>query len=885
MLEAQTLYLTPTPRLARKLKHQHASAQNNAGHSAWHAPAVLTFSAWLSNLRDDYYLLAESDHVPISNDAALLIWQSVIQDDVFVNMPEIAALAQQAWRTVHEYQLALPAQWPALERSEDAQRFVEWAAAYEDSCHARGLLDEWAFYAQLPALIAAATIVPPETIEMVGFDLPATPLQQAILDACAEADTQVSHAKHDAPDAGPLELQAYGTATDELHGAAQWARAQITQRPDASVAIVVPDLTGRVEQVERLLQQALDAPGFRLLQNPIKPWHVSLGQSLSRWPLVAQALHLLALSPARLAQPELTPLLRSPLLPAWDTEAPARNQCLLALAHRAPHYLTAAELQFALTDQGAPVLAERLQQWADVRNSAPVAAMPSQWVRQLQLELDSIGFASGRSLDSRDYQVLQRWHELLDAISDLDQVASPLDRQGALQLLRSRASSIVFRERDAGAAIEVLGIQEALGSRFDALWLTTMDSATWPGTTQRNPLIPAHTQAAVPRATSDGALERATLELSALLSAAPQVVTSYAQGNEEIALSPTPLLTMLRSDVIEREAPVLPPPARAPMASSKDDYQAPKVAADATAAQGGTSLLSNQAACPFRAFALHRLQAPEYRLPRPGLDAGQRGTVVHDALERFWQNVAGSEALTALSANALQDAVAQAVAGALDQLNRRFRLTLSQRGYRLEQQRAERLLLQWLEIERKRPPFTVLDREAPVRIALDTLTLQGTVDRIDRLEDGSQLLIDYKTSNAAKSKNSWAPEPRIADPQLPSYAVSLPTTPAAIAFANVPPQQRRFSGLSASATGIGGISELAKGGAPFSAAQDWEILLASWREHLTELARSYLNGAAAVDPRSTTDCRYCHLQSLCRINERSPGEQFAENSSGATDDE
>lgn len=876
MLQSSTLYLTPTPRLARNLKAQHGQAQAAAGLSAWHAPQILTFSAWLARLRDDYYLSNDADHVPISSDQALLIWQSVIKDDVFVNMPEIAALAQQAWRTLHEFALTMPAQWPELSLTDDTRRFAQWAAAYMSAMHERSLLDEWAFYGQLPALIAGGDIELPQTIELSGFDLPPTPAQQRVLDAAASTGTAIEHADAAALPPTALTVQAFTTPDSELRGAARWARSQHGSHPGAKIAIVIPDLTGRVDRVERLLQQELDPPGFTLQDSPLRPWHISLGKPLTHWPLVADALNLLALNPERISQPQLTQLLRSPLLPGWQTEASQRNQCLLTLAKHAPYYVTSGELLTALQNHAATDLADLLEQWQAQHQSAPRSAMPSVWVQQLQQELGRWGFGAGRSLDSREYQVLQRWHQLLESMSALDLVSASLSRTAALALLRTRASSIVFRERDPGAAIEVLGVQEALGSRFDAVWLATLDSSTWPGTTARNPLIPAGEQATVPRATSDGVLARAQSELNALLGAATTLATSYAKGVEDTPLTATAMLAAPGRTVDEQDALADELPRPAVMATPLVDAQAPALQPSALKVAGGTSLLSDQSACPFRAFAKHRLGAREHQLPKPGLDAGQRGTLIHDALDFFWRDLSGSAALQALAERDREVRIETAVDAALHKLTRRYRLVLSKRAANLERQRCCRWLQNWLALEAERPEFTVLQREEQVPIALGDLQLEGKLDRVDVLADNAHLLIDYKTSRTALSSGRWTPDPRIEDPQLPAYAISMATTPSAMAFANVPPHLSKFSGLSKESSGVAGITEIAKAHYGFKEIEAWEPLLEQWRTDLNQLADAYRNGAATVDPRKNKDCNYCHLHSLCRINERSRSALYAE---------
>jgi hypothetical protein len=148
------------------------------------------------------------------------------------------------------------------------------------------------------------------------------------------------------------------------------------------------------------------------------------------------------------------------------------------------------------------------------------------------------------------------------------------------------------------------------------------------------------------------------------------------------------------------------------------------------------------------------------------------------------------------------------------------------------------------------------------------LTLRGKIDRIDRLADGSRLLIDYKTGR--NSRNSWLPEARIADPQLPAYAVSMEPPPEAIAFARIRPDDLRFDGLCREDAATPGVVALARAGYAFKGLDDWPGLLTSWRTHLEALARDFREGQAAVDPRKPGVCNHCHLHALCRIFERAP---------------
>jgi ATP-dependent helicase/nuclease subunit B len=863
MTALNPIHLTPTARLARNLARELAAGMTAAGQTAWLPPDIFSFPAWTARLRDDYFLGSDDPRVAIDAQQALVLWQSLIDTQVFIGEPQVAELAQRSWRLVHDHALDAPATWPALLLSEDSARFKQWAAAYQSACTERGLVDEWVFAAEIPGLLIQGAIEAPATVELVGFDLPATPLQVKILAALETAGASVQRSVASTRPTAELEVVEFEEPDHELLGAARWARDLLEANPQQSIAVVVPDLGGRVDRVDRVFRQVFDPPAATLQGPGPEPWHISLGEALAQWPLVTDAIAILSMANHRFSQPRAARLLRSPFLSGWLEQGGARNQTLARLAMSAPYDVTASELQFALERNGDQVLAERLASWQDVRRDAAGPAWPSQWVGHFQQELSNLGFAAGRPLDSREFQVLQRWHDLLEACSSLDVVCSgPVSRQQALMMLTQRANVAVFRERNAGVPVEVLGVEEALGSQFDALWVTTLDDVTWPGAPQRDPLIPAAVQAEVPRATSDGSLHQAQLELEGLLGAARISRGSFARGSDETPIAVTALLSDCLPTVADPILAVVP----ADMAVPISDAQAP--ALEGVKARGGTGALRDQSGCPFRAFALRRLNAIDLTPPRPGLDAAGRGTVVHKALEKFWDSLDGHADLVAMTAQACAERVALAVHAALDDLTSRFRLALSTAGRALEQQRTERVLLRWLALEEQREPFSVIEHEHDIALDLAGVRFTGSIDRLDLLADDAVLLIDYKTGRT--SKGDWFPEPRIVDPQLPAYAVSIEPKPGAIAFARIRPEDLRFEGLADGVSGTPGVGELAAERYRFKELDSWDELLDDWHIHIEALAEDFRDGMAAVDPRAAGVCGYCHLQALCRISERTP---------------
>jgi ATP-dependent helicase/DNAse subunit B len=271
--------------------------------------------------------------------------------------------------------------------------------------------------------------------------------------------------------------------------------------------------------------------------------------------------------------------------------------------------------------------------------------------------------------------------------------------------------------------------------------------------------------------------------------------------------------------------------------------QAPALAPD-TLQSGGMSVLVNQAACPFRAFAIHRLRAREYDAPDIGISPSERGSVAHEAMEYFWRDVGSRRELLARSEDEIDAAIETSVNAALDsRLSRRQKNISLERSRALEHDRLRDLLVEWLAVERARPDFEVVEREAPRRVDAGGVHLDLKVDRIDRMPSGKYVVLDYKTSDKL-NVDDWDGE-RPDAPQLPLYAVKSGRDVEGVYYAKLVPRDTKLLGHAGEALG-------------------WRV--PDWTKVVDQLGTSFLRGDAAVDPKyAGKTCELCDLHSLCRI--------------------
>ena len=132
------------------------------------------------------------------------------------------------------------------------------------------------------------------------------------------------------------------------------------------------------------------------------------------------------------------------------------------------------------------------------------------------------------------------------------------------------------------------------------------------------------------------------------------------------------------------------------------------------------------------------------------------------------------------------------------------------------------------------------------------------LDRVDRLEDGRLVVIDYKSGQHAPFD---ADAERLTQPQLPAYALSVGDEVAAVVALYVGREAVSVSGLADRADRVSRIRSVAGGDA------GWARLREQWRSRLQQLIAEALAGHAAVTPQPNA-CANCHLPMLCRIDAR-----------------
>lgn len=618
--------------------------------------------------------------------------------------------------------------------------------------------------------------------------------------------------------------------TDEVQQAALWAYEQAKTLKETlksrtpRIAIVAPDIATVAQPLAWALDECLllnQGVPLKFQQDKSAPsafYNISLGQVLTDLPIVQNALSILTFSvsselngdAAKIDYNHISEWLMSPYTPG---DLVSRQTLDFGLRSWQWPRLTLVELYKALQRQiystgetGDKKSAQQscLMVPKPLLKSLKAMTQPGRFSsvesgkKRLSAEafyqaaisvLEQAGWAESGAqgaLNSVEFQQKQAFLKALHGFSNQSIVSltgkqdSQLSAQAWLQKLRQYVVEQVHQpEAVADAPIQIMGMLEAGGQTFDALWVMGLTASAWPREAKPNPFLPMQLQREyqLPRADVARELHYAQALTQRLLHSAPEVVWSFPKQSEgqlnlssrviEKQLEGMGVMTLLPlsyqsiSQVLFNQA--------LPIEKIQDD-QAPAVP-EGQKVPGGSAILNAQNQCPLMAFFDYRLGA-KYQLEsvEDGLKSNHLGTLVHQVLEDFWRETKTQAALLRLSDEQVKFQVEILLDHYLAEVAQHF----NHHYLSSEKQRITGLLCDWLALEAKRPPFEVLAFEQSVELNLAGIRLSITIDRIDGLApdqiEQPVLVLDYKTGKT--SINDLLKTP-IQAPQLALYLHAL----------------------------------------------------------------------------------------------------------------
>lgn len=899
-LRAGHMLVTANSRLTRVLTDQYNRWCIQNGEKQWASPDICSWNQWINRLWEKAGLsgaFSAGRAVP-GNRQLINLWEKVLNikplSADLIRPESLAGQLRDTRQLVTEWQVALDHPAWFGDTNENHRAFHQWNRAFDLLCEKANWInpdDRLAILRDAAAVLKGEVGTP---VDLIGFD-EFSPARRDLLAALHDQGVSLSMLTM-ASRRKRAVMWKSRDSKDEIDRMARWVRHCASENKDARIAVVVPELHARRREIERVLGEIL-TPGLENGGKHAKPWNISMGIPLAQVPVIEAAFDLLKLLDHSIDIQDIGRVLRSPWLRGADVER--NNRCLLekCLREHYPRQLKPGELVFRAGelkkydhyDQVLPIEEQTPQPWncplllstlktlARFRKDHNRAHPPSAWAGLLNQLLVNAGWSLGehdpdvnQERNTENRQALQKWHECLRELASLDSTSAAISFATAINQLKQICREEIFQAHTPPTRIQVLGLYEISGLRFDYLWVVGLHNDSWPGSAKPNPFIPGQLQrgANLPNSSPERELEVARTITQRLLDTAQMCVFSYPGQVDGENQLPSPLLMTEDIQAVEDVEGWMEKNWRETVADAGgphwDVLEMPGQLKHGTT-RGGSSILKHQALCPFRAFASNRLGAEGLETPVDGISPALHGSLVHKVLELFWKETRTQANLKQLD----EESLAARVQKHVEEVTSKERGLEQRPEFKdVEAQRVKRHILNFLALEARREAFEVVGFEREILPEIEGQEVRLFIDRIDRLESGEEIIIDYKTGMVDPKK--WFGE-RPEDPQLPLYAISAAKTPAAVAFGILREDGCEYKGI---VTRDGLLPDLPPKETTHTreqveAGKNISETIADWKKTLHRLMSGFLEGDAEIDPKTEMTCKnsYCELQPLCRIRE------------------
>lgn len=885
-LDSGATLIVPNNRLRKSLLE---AISQTSERRVIHCPKVEAVDVWV---RMTWQCYAQQGIEPFASFYVLdgiqeqVIWTRLVEESIstfpLLNPQETGVALSHAYQLMKQWKMDSPSagQLEQFSGIADVAAFLYWRSRFIEFCQQQHCLNLVDAIALLTHYLQTHPIAEP--IWLLNFYQP-PPLYSDLFANCSNArflhtvsdeQMQVEHLA--------ISRFEFTDSESEISACAQWAADLLQQAPDEQIAVVCASKQCNAENFQQALRNAI-APRS-LIDFEDRTQFVSEDQPrpVAQSGVIKDALLMLGLHNEQQQADELCRLLRSPYLIDSESEAEQRLHMEQFMRRRFSKQVSWKHFSDVLNtpdrDYHCPSLAAALLRMRIMLRAAPARQNAARWVTLFCELLESVGWP-GTKLSGEEQQILKQWQLILEQFADASALLGEMSASRAIEKLRGFCQHSSSRQATDAPAVHFYSPTEAAGLQFDHLWLLGFTDQNWPAATAPTPFLPydLQKQFGLPGSHSEIQYQAARSTFTVLCNSTRlSLVASHARsdGDQEFRASSL-TLNLADAQLVETAASGM---GRVNNyfangdtgAGLTTDYDPPLPALnEQSLITGGQGVISDQSACPFRAFANYRLRIRQLEEFESGLNARDRGSAIHEALEFFYQRAPSRDALQNLTEEERDTLCTEAANTAVDFLYRRHRDIMTAKFRELETQRISGLLQRFLDKELERSDFTVTANEVEIKWRHRALQLNLRVDRIDQLDDGSLAIIDYKTGKKTTRPATWLLE-RSEDMQLPVYAIAsrgnftAPVSSLCLAHINV------------ATTDYTGLAEQPNFHRSVSVVDELKDCHFNWQEindffatNVTKLADDFVDGVIAVDPaHGSKTCNFCGLESLCRINEK-----------------
>ena len=893
-LNSHCLVITANQRLSNHIRLLFDRYQQENNLSIWESLNSQSLESWLVNFGKIFL-----DSIILSASQEQVLWQSIINANTWnsqlLSIHEISLLIQKAWKLIHDWEIADEV-LNQYRNNEQIQYFLTCSEIFKEYCQQHNFCSQAEMAAQLLELDHNDfQTLKKNKFYLVGFDELSPIVKKLFNKISTITDVQVINIHGNAGFCHRMNCE---TQEEEINHFISFAYSELQKKPEIKIGCIVPELASCRLQIEKVLLKRFSQE-IQVAELPYDklPFNISASQSLLNYPIISVASEILEMLSGQITIEKIGSLLQSPYLSTCneDVDLGALIDSYLREFSYSRHLpidhliqiIQQVFLKNPFFSKAAGKLASRLQKFNENQNNHEKNLYPSEWAIFFLKQLTHLGWPGTRTKNSFEFQIIERWQQLLNEMVLLDPLIGKVELQQALLLLKSILQKTSFQPLgNLNAPIQVLGILESTGYEFDFLWIMGLHDENWPKPPKPNPFIPYELQKSLkmPNASAIRQFNYTQKIQQRLLASGSTIILSSPLKEGEKSLRSSPLIENIPVLSIEKLSinktlNIIDLIFESKALEITTDPKAPPILTTQLI-KGGSKIFSEQSTCPFRAFARLRLKAEPLPLFHFAINEQRRGVLLHASLSQIWNELNNQTELKKLTEQELKSLISKCVSQSVAVFSSKncYKESFLETLLILECKTLERIIFQWLQLEKERRFFKVIANEQKYMMDFAGIRFNIQIDRIDELEDGTHFIIDYKTGSNLTSVKSWL-EPRNSNPQLPLYSLiekfSIPKTPTiinALAYGLLRSGFIQFKGICSDAVSNLLGNEI-KGIIPINSIKKineesystWQQQKQEWEIALNSLATDFKQGKADTDPiQGYATCQQCHFGSLCR---------------------
>ena len=790
-MNSDTLYLTSTGRLARRLRHRFRMRCIEDGMRGWHPPQAMSLNAWLQNVWTESW----PERVPASDILRTSLWYRLTSEipppSPFERDLGLCSLLDENYGVMIRHGIEPAAGFPSTP-------LVEWRRGISRAFKV-GLDREGFFHpAELPILVSGAistnAAVCPGKISLSGFESPA-PIETDLFSLLEKkAPVEYCEAQRGKPEA--LRAVALPSPEQEVRYLIHCLAGDARSLPLSRIGVIAPDLQACASILEEGLKAVLG-------DNPSQgsQWfNITLGKSLHDSPLIKAALLPLRFLTEREPRDIFLSLLLSPYYGCWQGHRHA-----IARADRVWRECSIesglGNMIASLTKRGSTLPekilaggAGNIPSFCKIRPGKPGEI--AFWITRMTALWSDLGFPV--ISDEKDTLA---WRHLQNILNDMQATLSK-ERMPAQEFLAwlthviSRKKTQTSASEEAG--IQVMGLIESRGLDFEKIYILDMNDRSLPQPVRPLPLLDTSERRVVQGGTAPSQYDFARNAFQGILGSAPRVTLLRAEQKDGKPLTPSPFwpgseiqesidiwrkpdpawlrVDWLRSSfqgLNEADGRDMIADFRQKIAQ-KDLHPDPDIVPQILS----PSDMERALKCPYIFFVSRILKIDELERIQQGVSPKERGIRLHRILASFTKGTRNFDPDLFSDREAALDLLTRCVTEEFRDVERDphwqvERKLLMDSGESI----APGLLVAWLdeEIRHRQDGWQCIAEETGFADLGDgswPFSLRGRIDRIDYMKDRGIVCWDYKTGNIP---TAGAIVDQFTSPQLPLYLLAIRT--------------------------------------------------------------------------------------------------------------